>query len=122
LSNWPTLRAPSTTSPPDQTRQPDQAQPAVEHDDESEDGAGFIGMICHLARAQFDTIRLLLLKVAALVDQSTRRIHVRMPRNFAAAPVFAARWAKLDKKSLLTAHLCPKACGTPAKPPETVSN
>lgn len=75
--------------PPDQTRQPDQAQPAVEHDDESEDGAGFIGMICHLARAQFDTIRLLLLKVAALVDQSTRRIHVRMPRNFAAATVFA---------------------------------
>lgn len=80
-----------------QTRQPDQAQPAVNRDDQSEDDAHFIGLICRLARAQFDTIRLLLLKVAALVDQSTRRIQVRMPRSFAAAPVFARLTVKLSR-------------------------
>ncbi len=35
-----------------------------------------------LARAQFDTIRLKLLKVGALVTQSARRILVRLPRAF----------------------------------------
>jgi len=41
-----------------------------------------------LGRAQFDTLRLRLLKVAAWVTQSARRILVRLPRVFPAAEVF----------------------------------
>jgi hypothetical protein len=67
----------------------DEHEPADEQADQAEDDASFIALVGRLARAQFDTLRLLLLKVAALVDQSTRRIHVRMPHSFAAAPVFA---------------------------------
>jgi hypothetical protein len=42
-----------------------------------------------LGRAQFDTLRLRLLKVAAHVTQSARRILVRLPRVFPWANVFA---------------------------------
>lgn len=42
-----------------------------------------------LGRAQFDTIRLRLLKVATLVQQSARRILLRLPRVFGLADVFA---------------------------------
>lgn len=42
-----------------------------------------------LARAQFDTLRLRLLKVAALVHQSVRRIVLRLPRTFDFIDVFA---------------------------------
>jgi hypothetical protein len=42
-----------------------------------------------LGRAQFDTLRLRLLKVAALVSQSLRRIWVRLPRAFPFAHLFA---------------------------------
>jgi hypothetical protein len=41
-----------------------------------------------LGRAQFDTLRLQLLKVAALVSQSTRRLLVRLPSAFAFARLF----------------------------------
>jgi hypothetical protein len=41
-----------------------------------------------LATAQFDTLRLRLLKVAAVVNQSTRRILVRLPRVFPFADAF----------------------------------
>jgi hypothetical protein len=41
-----------------------------------------------LGKAQFDTLRLRLLKVAALVSQSVRRIWVRLPRAFPFAEVF----------------------------------
>jgi len=34
-----------------------------------------------MARAEFDTLRIRLLKVATIVEQSTRRIHLRMPRH-----------------------------------------
>jgi hypothetical protein len=43
-----------------------------------------------LARVQFDTLRLRLLKVAALVTRSMRRVLVRLPASFPAAAVFAA--------------------------------
>lgn len=43
-----------------------------------------------LGRAQFDTLRLRLLKVAALVKQSVRRIWVQLPRAFDLAAVFVA--------------------------------
>ena len=43
-----------------------------------------------LGRAQFDTLRLRLLKVAAHVTQSARRILVRLPAAFPAAQVFVA--------------------------------
>lgn len=43
-----------------------------------------------MVRAQFDTIRLRLLKVATLVDQSVRRISLRLPRTFGLTDVFAA--------------------------------
>lgn len=41
-----------------------------------------------LGRAQFDTLRLRLLKVAAQVTQSMRRIRVRLPKAFPQAVVF----------------------------------
>lgn len=41
-----------------------------------------------LGRAQFDTLRLQLLKVAAIVSQSTRRVLVRLPSAFPLAHVF----------------------------------
>jgi DDE family transposase len=41
-----------------------------------------------LGRAQFDTLRLQLLKVAAIVSQSTRRLLVRLPSAFPLAPLF----------------------------------
>jgi hypothetical protein len=41
-------------------------------------------------RRQFDTLRLLLLKVAALVGQSVRRVTMRLPAAFPMAAVFAA--------------------------------
>jgi hypothetical protein len=41
-----------------------------------------------LARCQFDTLRLRLLKVAAVVQRSVRRITVRLPRSFAQAQIF----------------------------------
>jgi hypothetical protein len=41
-----------------------------------------------LGRAQFDTLRLQLLKVAALVSYSTRRLLVRLPQAFPLAPLF----------------------------------
>jgi hypothetical protein len=42
-----------------------------------------------LGRARFDTLRLRLLKVATQVQQSVRRIALRMPRAFGLADVFA---------------------------------
>jgi hypothetical protein len=48
-----------------------------------------------LGRAQFDTIRLRLLKVAAQVRQSVRRIAVALPRAFGLADVFAQVAARL---------------------------
>ena len=41
-----------------------------------------------LHKAQFDTLRLRLLKVAAEVTESTRRILVRLPKAFPFAEVF----------------------------------
>ena len=43
-----------------------------------------------LGRAQFDTLRLRLLKVAAHVTQSARRIFVRLPAAFPHANTFVA--------------------------------
>lgn len=41
-------------------------------------------------RRQFDTLRLLLLKVAALVGQSVRRVTLQLPAAFPMAEVFVA--------------------------------
>lgn len=41
-----------------------------------------------LARCQFDTLRLKLLKVAAIVQRSVRRITVRLPKSFPQAATF----------------------------------
>lgn len=49
-----------------------------------------------LGRAQFDTLRLRILKVAALVKRSVRRIYIRMPRAFPFAEVFRAIASALD--------------------------
>jgi len=46
-------------------------------------------IVPELGRAQFDTLRLRLLKVAAHVTQSVRRILVGLPRVFPLAHVFA---------------------------------
>jgi hypothetical protein len=53
-----------------------------------------------LGRAQFDTIRLRLLKVAAHVRQSVRRIAVALPSAFALADVFAQVAARLGGLTL----------------------
>lgn len=47
-------------------------------------------VVPRLAHAQFDTLRLRLLKVAACVRQSVRRITVTLPRAFRLASVFRA--------------------------------
>jgi hypothetical protein len=49
-----------------------------------------------LGKAQFDTLRLRLLKVAALVCQSLRRILIRLPKAFPFATVFRNLAARLD--------------------------
>ena len=49
-----------------------------------------------LGRCQFDTLRLRLLKVAALVSQSLRRIWVRLPRAFPYKEVFARLAARMN--------------------------
>jgi len=48
-----------------------------------------------LARCQADTLRLRLLKVAALVSQSARPIWLRLPAVFPLAPTFRAVAARL---------------------------
>lgn len=48
-----------------------------------------------LGRAQFDTLRLRLLKVAALVRQSVRRIWIRLPRAFPLRDLFDTLLARL---------------------------
>jgi hypothetical protein len=49
-----------------------------------------------LARAQFDTLRLRILKVGVLVKESVRRIHLRFPYSFPLAKIFRALAASLD--------------------------
>lgn len=49
-----------------------------------------------LGKAQFDTLRLRLLKVAALVCQSLRRILIRLPKAFPFANVFRDLATRLD--------------------------
>ncbi|MDY7096480.1 MAG: IS1380 family transposase [Acidobacteriota bacterium] len=49
-----------------------------------------------LGRAQFDTLRLRLLKVAALVKPSRRRIWIRLPESFVEARLFAELATGLD--------------------------
>jgi hypothetical protein len=49
-----------------------------------------------LGCAQFDTLRLRMLKVGALVKQSFRRIHIRLPRAFPFATIFRTIAAGLD--------------------------
>jgi len=53
-----------------------------------------------LGRAQMDTLRLRLLKVGALVREAVRRIHVRLPRSFPFARVFAAVATGVDPPPL----------------------
>lgn len=53
-----------------------------------------------LARAQFDTLRLRILKVGTLVRQSLRRIHLRFPFSFPLAKVFRAMASALDPPPL----------------------
>ena len=48
-----------------------------------------------LGRAQFDTLRLRLLKVAVLVSQSARRLWVRLPQAFPLATLFRTLAAAL---------------------------
>jgi hypothetical protein len=49
-----------------------------------------------LGRAQFDTLRLKLLKVAALVRQSARRIWVRLPAAFPFREIFAVLAGRMN--------------------------
>jgi Transposase DDE domain group 1 len=56
-----------------------------------------------LGRVQFDTLRLRLLKVAALVTQSTRRLLVRLPKAFPLAVLLRTLAATLAPPPLSTA-------------------
>lgn len=49
-----------------------------------------VRVVPSFGRRQFDTLRLLLLKVAALVGQSVRRVTVQLPAAFPMAAVFVA--------------------------------
>jgi Transposase DDE domain group 1 len=55
-----------------------------------------------LGRAQLDTLRLQLLKVAALVSQSTRRLLVRLPAAFPLAQLFRQLAATLTPLPILS--------------------
>lgn len=55
-----------------------------------------------LGRVQFDTLRLQLLKVAALVSQSTRRLLVRLPAAFPLAQLFRQLAATLAERPILS--------------------
>src|SRR5262249_49526811 len=55
-----------------------------------------------LGRAQFDTLRLSLLKVAALVSHSTRRLLVRLPHAFPLAPLFRRLATTLARPPVLS--------------------
>ena len=55
-----------------------------------------------LGRAQFDPLRLQLLKVAALVSQSTRRLLVRLPSAFPLARVFRHLASTLARRPVLS--------------------
>ncbi|MBM4258994.1 MAG: transposase [Deltaproteobacteria bacterium] len=55
-----------------------------------------------LGRAQFDTLRLQLLKVAALVSESTRRVLVRLPVAFPLAPLFRQLASSLTAPPVLS--------------------
>jgi DDE family transposase len=55
-----------------------------------------------LGRAQFDTFRLQLLKVAALVSQSTRRLLVRLPAAFPLAHLFRQLATTLAERPVLS--------------------
>ena len=59
-------------------------------DDKEDNQEDVVEQLAWLGRAQLDTLRLMALKVAALVDQSVRRIHVRMPETHPTAPAFQA--------------------------------
>ena len=48
-----------------------------------------------LAKAQVSTIRLRLLKIAAEVRLSARRVWLRYPRSYPWKPLFAVAWAAL---------------------------
>jgi hypothetical protein len=56
----------------------------------------------HLGRAQFDTLRLQLLKVAAMVSYSTRRLLVRLPFAFPLARLFRQLAATLAEFPVLS--------------------
>lgn len=51
-----------------------------------------------LARAQFDTLRLRLLKIGAVVRESVRRILVQLPKAFPEAPVFQELLTRLTPR------------------------
>lgn len=53
-----------------------------------------------LGRAQFDTLRIRLLKVAALVQQSVRRIWVRLPRAYPWCQVFGRLAERMNSPPL----------------------
>ena len=65
-------------------------------DDEEDEAQEVIEQLDRLARAQLDTVRLLLLKVAATVNQAVRRLHVEFPRSFPMAPAYGALASRLD--------------------------
>lgn len=67
-----------------------------DHAPEDTDEQNVIDQLARLGEAQLDTLRLLLLKIAAIVTESTRRIHVRMPQAFPMAPAFHALTGRLD--------------------------
>lgn len=70
-----------------------------------------------LGRAQFDTLRLRLLKVATLVQQSVRRIVLRLPRAFGSIDVFARLAQRLGAalETAVRSTVAPIAASTAAR-------
>ena len=67
-----------------------------EGNEAQETGRSIVDQLHALAAGQLDTLRLMLLKVAAQINQTTRRIHMQFPKSFPMAGAYAAVASRLD--------------------------
>lgn len=65
--------------------------------DDQSDKRRTLARLRRLARADFETLRNRLLKVATIVEESTRRIHLQMPRTFPAQHAFRRLALQLER-------------------------
>lgn len=71
-------------------------KPAEDDDSGDSPEQAVVEQLTRLGQAQLDTLRLLLLKIAAIVNESVRRIHLKMSTTCPHAPAFQAVAQRLD--------------------------